>query len=69
MTFQNLWAAAKAFLRGNFCNNTDLPQETRKITSKQHKQSSKEIRKGTNKSQSQQNKLIKTKEKNQSEIQ
>ena len=34
ITFQNLWDAAKAVLRGKVYSNRSLPQETRKISNR-----------------------------------
>ena len=55
-TFQNLWDAAKAVLSSTkeVYSYTGLSQETRKVSNKQHNLPSKEIRKRTNKCQSQQ---------------
>ena len=52
-TFQSLWGAAKAVLRGKFTVITGLSQETRKISNKQSNVTPKGTReRRTNKTQS-----------------
>ena len=61
-TLQNLWDGAKAALREVY-NNTDLPQERRKISNTQHNITTYSIKKRrTNKVQIQQKKIIKIRE-------
>jgi len=60
-TLQNLWDGAKAALREVY-SNTDLPQETRKISNTQPNITTYSIKKRTNKVQIQQKKIIKIRE-------